>query len=92
MDPTGHAHSGQYAPGHAPSEIERLIDQGRWFGDLTEQLFRDAGMIPGMSVLDVGCGTGDVSFLALSLVGSGGKVIGVGSCARAGRGSRIACR
>ena len=30
-----------------------------------------------MSVLDVGCGAGDVSFLALSLVGSGGKVIGV---------------
>lgn len=60
-----------------PSEIERLIEQGRWFGDLTERLFRDAGMVPGMSVLDVGCGAGDVSFLALSLVGSGGNVIGV---------------
>jgi len=77
MDQTGNAHSDQYAPGHAPSEIERLIDQGRWFGDLTERLFRDAGMVPGMSVLDVGCGAGDVSFLAMSLVGSGGKVIGV---------------
>ncbi len=28
-------------------------------------------------MLDVGCGAGDVSFLAVSLVGSGGKVIGV---------------
>jgi len=46
-------------------------------GDLTERLFRDAGMVSGMSVLDVGCGAGDVSFLALSLVGSGGQVIGV---------------
>jgi ubiquinone/menaquinone biosynthesis C-methylase UbiE len=77
MDQTGNAHSDQYAPGHAPSEIGRLIYQGRWFGDLTERLFRDAGIVPGMSVLDVGCGAGDVSFLAMSLVGSGGKVIGV---------------
>jgi hypothetical protein len=46
MDRTGNAHSDQYAPGHTPSEIERLIDQGRWFGDLTERLFRDAGMVP----------------------------------------------
>jgi 2-polyprenyl-3-methyl-5-hydroxy-6-metoxy-1,4-benzoquinol methylase len=58
----------QYAPGHASREIDRLIEQGRWFSDLTERLFREAGMAPGMRVLDVGCGVGDVSFLAASLV------------------------
>ena len=54
MDRAGNAHGDQYAPGHTPNEIERLIDQGRWFADLTERLLRDAGMVPGMSVLDVG--------------------------------------
>jgi hypothetical protein len=40
MDRTGNTQGEEYAPGHTPSEIERLIDQGRWFGDLTERLFR----------------------------------------------------
>jgi FkbM family methyltransferase len=30
-----------------------------------------------MSVLDVGCGAGDVSFLAAELVGESGEVVGV---------------
>lgn len=77
MATTDNARPGQYAPGHATGEIERLIDQARWFGDLTERLFRDAGMGPGMSVLDIGCGVGDVSFLAASLVGPDGAVTGV---------------
>ena len=77
MNGKGKAPVDQYAPGHSASEIERLIDQGRWFGDLTERLFRDAGMFPGTSVLDVGCGVGDVSFLTVSLVGPDGTVIGV---------------
>jgi cyclopropane fatty-acyl-phospholipid synthase-like methyltransferase len=44
---------------------------------LTEHVLRLAGVRPGMRVLDVGCGTGDVSFLAASLVGPEGEVIGV---------------
>lgn len=36
-----------------------------------------AGLKPGMRVLDAGCGAGDVSFLALSLVGPSAEVIGV---------------
>ena len=31
--------------------------------DMTERFLRDAGIAPGMRVLDVGCGRGDVSFL-----------------------------
>lgn len=74
---TADAGSSQYALGHATGEIERLIEQGRFFGDLTERLFRDAGMRPAMRVLDIGCGVGDVSFLAASLVGPEGAVTGV---------------
>jgi SAM-dependent methyltransferase len=36
-----------------------------------------AGLKPGMRVLDIGCGAGDVSFLAAKLVGSKGTVIGI---------------
>jgi len=77
MHTTGDARSNQYALGHAIGEIERLIEQARFFGDLTERLFRDAGMGPGMRVLDIGCGVGDVSFLAANLVGPDGAVTGV---------------
>jgi ubiquinone/menaquinone biosynthesis C-methylase UbiE len=40
-------------------------------------LFRLAGIGPGMRVLDVGCGAGDVSMLIADLVGPTGAVIGV---------------
>ena len=50
------------------------IALGLW--PMTERLFRAAGIGPGMSVLDAGCGNGDVSFLAAELVSSSGHVIG----------------
>jgi ubiquinone/menaquinone biosynthesis C-methylase UbiE len=77
MQTTGDPRSNEYALGHATGEMERLIEQGRFFGDLTERLFRDAGLRPAMRVLDIGCGVGDVSFLAASLVGPDGAVTGV---------------
>jgi ubiquinone/menaquinone biosynthesis C-methylase UbiE len=77
MSMTGDAPCPDYALGHTAREIDRLIEQARFFGDLTERLFRDAGMGPGMRILDIGCGAGDVSFLAARLVGSNGEVIGV---------------
>src|SRR5581483_5588202 len=39
--------------------------------------FREAGLARGMRVLDVGCGSGDVSFLAAEFVGPDGHVVGV---------------
>jgi ubiquinone/menaquinone biosynthesis C-methylase UbiE len=66
-----------YALGHAPRELQRLIDQARFFGDLTAQVFQLAGLRAGMRVLDIGCGAGDVAFLAASMVGPTGDVIGV---------------
>ncbi len=53
-----------YALGHNHDELQRLIGQSRFLGELTEELLRAAGIRPGMRVLDVGCGAGDVSFLA----------------------------
>jgi ubiquinone/menaquinone biosynthesis C-methylase UbiE len=67
----------EYVLGHAATELERLIRQAAFFGDLTEHSLKLAGLRPGMKVLDVGCGAGDVSFLAASLVGERGCVTGV---------------
>ena len=45
--------------------------------DFTTQLLMDAGIGPGMRVLDVGCGSGDVAFLLSGLVGETGEVVGI---------------
>jgi SAM-dependent methyltransferase len=66
-----------YILGHAETELNRLIRQASFFGDLTAHFLNLAGLKPGMRVLDCGCGAGDVSFLAASLVGPEGVVIGV---------------
>ena len=54
-----------------------LIRQAAFFGDLTAHTLKLAGLGPGMRVLDVGCGAGDVSLLAASIVGPSGSVTGV---------------
>jgi SAM-dependent methyltransferase len=66
-----------YVLGHADAEIRRLLLQGRLYNDHTEHALRMAGLRPGMGVLDVGCGPGDVSFVAARLVGPTGTVLGV---------------
>jgi SAM-dependent methyltransferase len=66
-----------YVLGHAEKELERLMTQSRLFEPFTAQLFRDAGLAPGMRVLDVGSGSGDVAFLAARMVGPSGQVVGV---------------
>jgi SAM-dependent methyltransferase len=66
-----------YALGHSDAELERLVYQSRFFGELTEEVFHAGGLGPGMRVLDIGCGAGDVSFLAAGVVGTAGSVLGV---------------
>jgi len=66
-----------YVLGHSSEELDRLIAQGRFFGDLTEHFLRQAGIRDGMRVLDLGCGAGDVAFLAARLVGPAGAVLGI---------------
>lgn len=66
-----------YVLGHADVEVQRLLLQARLYDSDTEHAFSRAGLRPGMRVLDVGCGPGDVSFAAARLVGPGGSVLGV---------------
>ena len=71
-----------YALGHSEQELERLSRQAQAFEPFTRQLLQQAGINTGMRVLDVGCGSGDVAFLAADLVGPTGEVIGA-DCAAA---------
>lgn len=66
-----------YVLGHADAEVQRLLLQGRLYDHYTEHALRLAGLRPGMRVLDVGSGPGDVSFVAARLVGPTGSVLGV---------------
>jgi SAM-dependent methyltransferase len=66
-----------YALARSRDEYERLGRQTAFVGGTTERLFRAAGLQPGMRVLDVGSGAGDVALLAADLVGPEGEVIGV---------------
>jgi SAM-dependent methyltransferase len=78
MNTTSSAASGStYVLGHADAEVRRLLLQARLYDGYTEHALRLAGLRPGMRVLDVGSGPGDVSFIAARLVGLTGSVVGV---------------
>ncbi len=66
-----------YVLGHSPKEIVRLQKQNLFLEDFTWRCLRDAGVKPGMKVLEVGCGAGDVSLMLAELVGPEGQVVGV---------------
>ena len=66
-----------YVLGHSARELERLRRQAQLVNPITRQYLIEAGIAPGMRVLDVGSGVGDVAFLAAELVGPSGKVVGV---------------
>jgi SAM-dependent methyltransferase len=53
-----------YQLGSDAAELERLNRQGRVLAPATRMLLQAAGIGPGMRVLDLGSGTGDVAFLA----------------------------
>jgi ubiquinone/menaquinone biosynthesis C-methylase UbiE len=63
--------------GSSNPELERLLAQERFWGDLTEQWLLQAGIAPGMTVLDIGCGTGEMTLWLSRIVGEWGMVIGV---------------
>jgi len=58
-------------------ELARLEVQGSALGPATRIILGAAGIRPGMRVLDLGCGVGDVAFVAAELVGPDGRVVGV---------------
>jgi SAM-dependent methyltransferase len=72
-----------YILGHSDAELRRLTMQAAIMNPITERLLREAGLRPGMRVLDIGCGTGDVSLLAAEIVGSTGSVVGIDRSAAA---------
>jgi SAM-dependent methyltransferase len=59
------------------AEDQRLVAQGAVFDPLTRRLFTEAGLAPGMRVLDLGSGAGNVARLAAEFVGPSGQVVGV---------------
>lgn len=73
----------EYALGHSSRELDRLSFQGTVFAPYTRRLLAEAGLTSGMRVLDVGSGSGDVSFIAADLVGPRGYVLGVDRSAAA---------
>jgi ubiquinone/menaquinone biosynthesis C-methylase UbiE len=67
----------RYFLGSTPAELKRLRFQATILRPITERLLREAGIKEGMRVLDLGCGPGDVSFLAAEIVGPSGSVLGI---------------
>lgn len=47
------------------------------FDPITRQFLLEAGIEPGMRVLELGSGTGDLTFLLAELVGPDGRVVGI---------------
>jgi len=72
-----HDASDPYVLGHLPRELDRLDLQGALYRDVTRRALIAGGVAAGMRVLDLGSGSGDVSFLAAELVGPGGSVLGI---------------
>ena len=65
-----------YVLGHSDRELERLNAQALLIDPITRQFLREAGLVTGMRVLDIGSGAGHVAALAAELVGDAGEVIG----------------
>src|SRR5450432_1716672 len=67
----------EYLLGNSDGEHERLMRQAARLVPISETFFREAGIVTGQRVLDIGSGVGDVSMLLARLVGPTGTVVGV---------------
>jgi SAM-dependent methyltransferase len=67
----------EFGRGIGQEELDRLEAQAAAIAPATRMIFAEAGIRPGMRVLDIGCGAGDVTFVAADLVGPDGSVVGV---------------
>jgi 2-polyprenyl-3-methyl-5-hydroxy-6-metoxy-1,4-benzoquinol methylase len=66
-----------YLMGRTDQETQRLIAAARILNPFTRRMLTDAGLAPGMRVLDVGTGAGDVALIAAEIVGPTGAVVAV---------------
>lgn len=64
-----------YVLGHADLEIERLQLQAGIIAGVSRRLIKECGIEPGMRVLEIGCGVGDMSMLLAQAVGETGCVV-----------------
>lgn len=78
MSPTA-----DYVLGHSDFEMERLQIQAAVLADITRRLIGECNIQPGMRVLDIGCGAGDVAMLLAEAVGPSGLVVAIDREARA---------
>lgn len=69
--------NGAYLFADGQDEEQRLTMQATALDPLTARVFDRAGLAPGMTVLDVGTGAGDVAALAAAAVGPTGRVVGI---------------
>ncbi len=67
----------EYVIGHTTSELLRMDQQAKLLAPATAAILQVAGLRPGMRVLDLGTGLGDVALTAAELVGAEGHVVGI---------------
>src|SRR5205809_890893 len=66
-----------YVMGRTEAETQRLMLLAKALNLPLQRWLEDAGVSPGMRVLDVGTGAGDVALVAGAMVGPQGSVVGV---------------
>ena len=66
-----------YLLGHTDHELQRLDLQGEIYHSVTRRALEAGGIREGSRVLDIGCGTGDVSLAVAERVGPSGQVLGI---------------
>jgi len=67
----------QYTMGRSEHETQRLIAQSHLYENITMRFLASTGIAPGMKILDLGSGAGDVAIAAANLVGAKGQVVGI---------------
>ena len=75
--PTARTSDAEYILGTGHDESFRLGLQHRLWSAPTHNLWEKAGIQPGMTVLDIGCGPGDATLDLAQIVGPTGRVIAV---------------
>lgn len=66
-----------YVLGTDDIELGRLGLQHRIWADAASAIWRRAGLVPGMRVLDIGCGPGFASLDMAAIAGPTGRIVGV---------------
>lgn len=84
------AETREYLLGMAPDEVRRLAHQHEAWRAETERLWALAGVAPGQTVIDLGCGPGFTTLDLAGLVGPTGRVIGIDASTTAAHELRTA--